>query len=591
MKNKSRREAAPAAANNADSMLHAFGQMVERTPANLMYADKDLVIRYINRASRETLKKIKHLLPCKVDEIVGKSVDVFHKDPARVRGILSGSGSLPHHATFALGPEEMELSANAIYDANGELAGYMATWDIVTEKYRLEQAMQAIYQSRPCVEFDIEGNVIRANDLFLRTMGYTIDEIRGKNHRIFVREADRELPENATLWSKVEAGAAQSGEFRRLGKDHKEVWIACTYYPIPDIDGKIHRVMQFMTDITERKLRDNNVAGQIQAISRVQPVSEYSMDGSILNVNDNFERLFGYSSAELIGKHVSVFVDEATRQSAEYQAAFKAQWEKLRRGEACVGEAKRTNKQGKEVWIQYSYNPILDLDGQPCKVINYLRDVTEQKAALNGMMANVMTLVDAALEGRLSTRADAAKHEGDYRKIVEGVNRTLDAVIGPLNVAGDYVDKISKGNIPAKITDSYKGDFNVIKDNLNACIDGLAGLQEANAVIQRMERQRLHHAREGRLRGDFCRSGARRQWYCRTGIACHGQPQEDFAGEPRGPARIQEDWPPVRGRRARAGDDPGDGEPECADRRCRDAGEGGGGRESVDPRRRQQTRR
>ncbi|WP_255210754.1 hypothetical protein [Methylogaea oryzae] len=95
---------------------------------------------------------------------------------------------------------------------------------------------------------------------------------------------------------------------------------------------------------------------------------------------------------------------------------------------------------------------------------------------VNALVADAGMLSKAAVEGKLATRADASKHEGDYRKIVEGVNQTLDAVIGPLNVAADYVDKISKGAIPPKITDTYNGDFNVIKNNLNAAIDNVNAL-------------------------------------------------------------------------------------------------------------------
>src|SRR5208283_5153652 len=90
--------------------------------------------------------------------------------------------------------------------------------------------------------------------------------------------------------------------------------------------------------------------------------------------------------------------------------------------------------------------------------------------------------------GKLATRANASKHQGDYRKIVEGVNSTLDAVIGPLNVAADYVDKISKGAIPAKISDQYNGDFNTIKNNLNTCIDGLNGLLNASAKMDQAQK-------------------------------------------------------------------------------------------------------
>ncbi len=113
--------------------------------------------------------------------------------------------------------------------------------------------------------------------------------------------------------------------------------------------------------------------------------------------------------------------------------------------------------------------------------------------AVNALVADAGLLAQAAVDGRLETRADASKHQGDYRKIVEGVNNTLDAVIGPLNVAADYVDNIAKGNIPAKITDRYNGDFNVIKNNLNTAIDAVnalvadAGLLAQAAVDGRLE--------------------------------------------------------------------------------------------------------
>ena len=123
--------------------------------------------------------------------------------------------------------------------------------------------------------------------------------------------------------------------------------------------------------------------------------------------------------------------------------------------------------------------------------------------AVNALMHDASLLSEAAVEGRLATRADASKHQGDYRKIVEGVNDTLDAVIGPLNVAADYVDKIGKGVVPAKITASYNGDFNTIKNSLNACIDGLGGLVEADSVLKRMSNNDYTHQVEGKYEGVF----------------------------------------------------------------------------------------
>ena len=120
----------------------------------------------------------------------------------------------------------------------------------------------------------------------------------------------------------------------------------------------------------------------------------------------------------------------------------------------------------------------------PAKITdNYNGDFNEIKNnlntcidAVNALVADAGVLVKAAVEGKLATRADATKHQGDFRKIVEGVNETLDAVIGPLNVAAEYVDRISKGDIPPKITDNYNGDFNEIKNNLNTCIDAVNAL-------------------------------------------------------------------------------------------------------------------
>ena len=242
-----------------------------------------------------------------------------------------------------------------------------------------------------------------------------------------------------------------------------------------------------------------NAEALIAALSKAQPISHCTMEGIVLDVNENFERLFGYSRDELIGKHLSMFADENTRQSAEYQAFSKQQSERWRRGEASTGEEKRTTKQGREIWVEYSYCPVLDRDGKPYKVVNFFRDITDAKQAVNAMLADAMMLSQAALEGKLATRADAAKHQGDYRKVIEGVNKTLDAVIGPLNVAAKCVDDISAGLVEAseilqamaandytrrllgsnkrvKITDTYNGDFNTIKNNLNACIEALEGV-------------------------------------------------------------------------------------------------------------------
>ena len=123
--------------------------------------------------------------------------------------------------------------------------------------------------------------------------------------------------------------------------------------------------------------------------------------------------------------------------------------------------------------------------------------------AVNALTRDAFMLAEAAVQGNLSARADASKHQGDYRKIIEGVNDTLDAVVGPLNVAADYVEQIGKGIVPPKISVSYNGDFNNIKNSLNACIDGLGGLVEADSVLKRMAVNDYTHQVEGKYEGVF----------------------------------------------------------------------------------------
>jgi methyl-accepting chemotaxis protein len=170
--------------------------------------------------------------------------------------------------------------------------------------------------------------------------------------------------------------------------------------------------------------------GQILAMQRSVASIEFSMDGTIVTANENFLNVLGYTLEEIKGKHHSLFVDEAFVRSADY----KELWAKLNRGEFESGEYRRIGKGGKEVWIRATYNPILDRNGKPFKVVKFANDVTAEKHALNAMIADTLRLSEAAVSGRLDERADISRHHGDYRKVMEGLNRTVEAVVEPLRL-------------------------------------------------------------------------------------------------------------------------------------------------------------
>jgi methyl-accepting chemotaxis protein len=454
------------------------------------------------------LRTIQHLLSVKVEDMIGSSIDIFHKDAGRVRKLLTSDKNLPHSARMQLGTEDLELIATAICDEQGNYLGPMVTWDVITKKVRLEEEnhdyagqVAAIKKTQIVVEYGMDGTITDVNENFLKALGYTREDIVGKDAAVFI---DPELIKGGQyeeLWAKLRKGYGYHGEGKRVARNGAAVWMRCSYTPILDVSGKPYKVVNYCTDITAQKVSDADYQGQVAAIDKSQATIAFKMDGTVITANENFLKALGYTLEEIKGKHHSMFVDEAYRQSPEYREF----WVRLNRGEYQAAQYKRIGKGGREVWIQASYNPILDLDGKPCKVVKYATDISEQKQALDAMLVDAAMLSKAAVEGKLSTRADASKHQGDYRKVVQGVNDTLDAVIGPLNVAAKYVDDISKGQIPGKITDNYNGDFNIIKQNLNRCIDVVTALVADSVMLSKaaVEGKLATRADASKHQGDY----------------------------------------------------------------------------------------
>jgi methyl-accepting chemotaxis protein len=233
----------------------------------------------------------------------------------------------------------------------------------------------AINRSQAVIEFKMDGTIITANQNFLDAMGYRLDEIQGKHHQMFAPPELRASEAYQAFWASLNRGEFQAAEYKRVGKGGREVWIQASYNPILDDAGRPVKVIKFATDITAKKIRNMEDAGKISAIGRAQAVIEFNLDGTIITANENFLATVGYALAEIQGKHHSMFVAPAERDSA----AYREFWAKLGRGEFQSAEYKRFGKGGKEVWILASYNPILDDTGKPFKVVKFASDVTADK--------------------------------------------------------------------------------------------------------------------------------------------------------------------------------------------------------------------
>ncbi|WP_260222235.1 methyl-accepting chemotaxis protein [Xanthomonas euroxanthea] len=272
----------------------------------------------------------------------------------------------------------------------------------------LQHKADAVDRVMAVIEFDLDGRILHVNQNFLSLMGYRLDEVVGQHHRMFVTPGDRDSESYRQFWQALRRGDFNAGQFCRLDKHGREVWINASYNPLLDRAGKAYRVVKYATDITAQVRQTADFEGRIDAIDKVMAVIEFSLDGTVLDANENFLAAMGYRLDEIRGKHHGMFVDAQTRQSA----AYRAFWDKLGRGAFDAGRYKRIGKDGREVWIQASYNPVLDEHGRPYKVVKYATDVTRQvidSADADGRIQaidKVMGVIEFDLQGRVLTAND-----------------------------------------------------------------------------------------------------------------------------------------------------------------------------------------
>ena len=309
----------------------------------------------------------------------------------------------------------IEASYNPVKDKRGrpyQIVKYAT--DITKEKLANADYLgqiSAIEKSQAVIHFNMDGTVITANENFLRVMGYSFNEIKGKHHSMFVEPAYAQSIEYKEFWARLRRGEFDAAQYKRIGKGSREVWIEASYNPIFDMNGKPFKVVKYATDITKEKLVNADYVGQISAIGKSQAVIHFNLDGTVITANENFLRVIGYSLDEIKGKHHSMFVSQIYAQTKEY-AEF---WERLKRGEYQAAEYKRIAKGGREVWIMASYNPILDMDGRPFKVVKYATDITDQMSArlqsreLTASMQSTTATVSTASEELSASIAEISR--------------------------------------------------------------------------------------------------------------------------------------------------------------------------------------
>jgi len=459
----------------------------DKVSVAVMMVDRDFMVTYVNGPTQELLKKhavaFRSLWPTfDPDKIVGVCIDTFHKNPAHQRGILSDPSKLPMKTEITIGDLKVQLLVSGSFDRKGAYVGNVLEWQDVTEIRQNAGMLAAINKAQAVIEFTVDGKILHANENFLHTLGYTLDEIRGQHHSMFVEPAYRQSSEYRVFWEKLGRGEFDAGQYKRIGKGGKEIWIQASYNPILDANGKTFKVVKYATDITQQKVQTADFEGQLAAISKAQAVIEFTLDGKILTANDNFLKTLGYTLDEVRGQHHSMFVEAAYRLSPDYRMF----WDKLGRGEYDAGQYKRIAKGGKEIWIQASYNPIMDMNGKPYKVVKYATDITAQVLASQALQLAVQQtqeVVSAAKENDLMQRIPLAGKTGEIETLCAGVNGLIDTMAQVVSEIKKSAREVT--NASAEISTSTTDLSQRTEEQAASLEETSASMEEISATVKK----------------------------------------------------------------------------------------------------------
>lgn len=307
----------------------------------------------------------------------------------------------------------------------------------------LQAKFDALDKSQAIIEFTTDGIILGANQNFLNAVGYTIGEIQNKHHGMFVDPGQRNHPDYAKFWAALGRGEFQAGEFKRIGKGGKEIWIQATYNPLLDATGKPYKIVKFCSDITARKQQMAEFEGQLAAINTSNAAIHFHLDGTIITANANFLAAVGYGLDEIVGRHHRIFVAEDERSSPRYLAF----WEALKRGEFQAGEYRRLRRTGEELWLQATYNPIFDASGRPFKVVKFCTDITPQ-VTLKTMLKRTIDVdlgkVTHAIEATTQEIASASAASSATAANVQAVASAAEELVSSVREIGRRVDQASQ---------------------------------------------------------------------------------------------------------------------------------------------------
>ncbi|QDL93017.1 PAS domain S-box protein [Paroceanicella profunda] len=327
----------------------------------------------------------------------------------------------------------------------------------------------ALDASWAVIEFDAQGRILDANDRFLSTVGYTLKELVGNHHSMLCPAEISQSEAYKSFWRDLAAGTPATGRFRRRQKTGQICHLRASYMPIRNAEGKVFRVMKIAADVTKDATIEADAKGKIDAISRVQAVIEFDPSGNILTANDLFVDTMGYTSVEeLRGKNHRIFMP---REDAN-QPAYARFWADLAAGKQISNEYRRVAKDGSDVWLTASYNPIIDATGKVIKVVKFATNITPRVNSVDVIGAALGELAEGRLDVHLSRPLEEA-----YEPLRNSVN----------GLAKSYHDLVSRVSGAVAAIRGNSADINSSAADLAQRSESQAAtLEEAAATMEEL---------------------------------------------------------------------------------------------------------
>jgi len=459
----------PMEANNmaiSDKQAEELARMssaVNGSATAMMMINRDFEITFINDATLTMLRPyvdtLEDVFPgFDLDNLLGVNIDIFHKAPAHQRKLLADPTNLPYQTDIQVGPLSFNLNVSAMMDGK-DYIGCALEWANVTdvrakeaEVVRLSGTVEGAKTSIMMIDRDFVVTYANKSTIDMLTEyedtlrevfpAFKVADLIGANIDQFHKNPahQRKLladPANLPYNTDIEVGPLSFN---------------LNVTAIMDADGDYIGTALEWANNTEAKNIVAEYEGQLTAIDKAMGVISFNMDGTIIEINENFLNVVGYRKDEVIGQHHRMFAEPSLASSSEYTEF----WAKLNRGEFDSGEYKRIAKGGRVVWLQASYNPILDINGVPVKVIKYASDVTAQKnlqVTIENVLETTAKVMNAMAEGDLTQSFDG-EYEGEFALLQSAINETVEkmlSIVVEINETavsiGTGASEITRGNV------------------------------------------------------------------------------------------------------------------------------------------------